>query len=170
MDTLLVLPDQRVQGAIVAYPRERIVDASQMDSLCGTIRTSFPAQALPEAQRQRVLDFLSNRFAVEPDVATHIGHVQQAGTQLASGLATWVPRVQHRDDLHVVEATAGSGKTQLALSLLRQAAAAGIKSRYVCFNRPLADHLAQVAPASDRRDQLPGRCSVRGAATRPSCR
>ena len=146
--TLLVLPDQRIQGSVVAYPRERIVDAAQMDALCQTVRASFPAQALSEDQRQRVLDFFANRFAVEPDVATHIGQVQQASTQLASGLATWVPRVQHRDKVYVVEATAGSGKTQLALSLLRQAAAAGTQARYVCFNRPLADHLARLAPAS----------------------
>jgi hypothetical protein len=43
--------------------------------------------------------------------------------------------------------TAGSGKTQLALAALHDAAAAGRRALYVCFNRPLAEHLAQVAPA-----------------------
>jgi hypothetical protein len=94
-----------------------------------------------------VLDFLANRFEVQPDVATHIGQVQQATTQLASGLATWVPRITHAEQLYQIEATAGSGKTQLALALLAQAAAQGRKARYVCFNRPLADHLARLAPA-----------------------
>lgn len=94
-----------------------------------------------------MLDFLSNRFEVLPDVATHIGQVQQATTQLASGLATWVPRITHTEQLYQIEATAGSGKTQLALALLAQAAAQGQKARYVCFNRPLADHLARLAPA-----------------------
>lgn len=144
---LLVLPDHKIQGATVSYPPERVIDASQIDQLCQRISASFPAYALTEDQRQQVLSFLSNRFEVMPDVATHIGQVQQATTQLASGLATWVPRITHTDQIYQIEATAGSGKTQLALALLAQAAAQGKKARYVCFNRPLADHLARLAPA-----------------------
>jgi len=34
-----------------------------------------------------VVDFFSNRFAVVPDVSTHIGQVVHTSTQLASGLA-----------------------------------------------------------------------------------
>jgi hypothetical protein len=144
---MLVLPDYYSQGASVGYPPERMVDASQIDQLCQRISASFPVHALPQDQRQRVLDFLANRFEVRPDVATHIGQVQQATTQLASGLATWVPRISHAEQLYQIEATAGSGKTQLALALLSQAAAQGRNARYVCFNRPLADHLARLAPA-----------------------
>ena len=144
---MLVLPDYFSQGSSVGYPPDRMVDASQIDQLCQRISASFPVHALPEDQRQRVLDFLANRFEVRPDVATHIGQVQQATTQLASGLATWVPRITHAEQLYQIEATAGSGKTQLALALLSQAAAQGRNARYVCFNRPLADHLARLAPA-----------------------
>jgi hypothetical protein len=144
---MLVLPDHKIQSASVSYPPERVVDASQIDQLCLRISASFPGHTLPEDQRQRVLDFLANRFEVQPDVATHIGQVQQATTQLASGLATWVPRITHTEQLYQIEGTAGSGKTQLALALLAQAAAQGRKARYVCFNRPLADHLARLAPA-----------------------
>jgi superfamily I DNA/RNA helicase len=43
--------------------------------------------------------------------------------------------------------TAGSGKTQLALRLLRDASDVGRKAAYFCFNRPLADHMGKVAPA-----------------------
>ena len=144
---MLVLPDYFSQGSSVGYPPDRMVDASQIDQLCQRISASFPVHALPEDQRQRVLDFLANRLEVQPELATHIGQVQQATTQLASGLATWVPRITHAEQLYQIEATAGSGKTQLALALLSQAAAQGRKARYVCFNRPLADHLARLAPA-----------------------
>jgi hypothetical protein len=143
---MLVLPDHKTHSSSVSYPPERMVDASQIDQLCQRISASFPAYSLPEDQRQLVLDFLANRFEVLPDVATHIGQVQQATTQLASGLATWVPRITHAEQLYQIEATAGSGKTQLALALLAQSAAQGRKARYVCFNRPLADHLARLAP------------------------
>jgi hypothetical protein len=145
---LLVLPDEQISNDIVAYPRERIIDATQMDRLCALISSSFPAVALPDEQRLRVLNFLANRFDVHPDVATHIGQVQQTTILLGNGLATWVPRVHHANQLYQIEATAGSGKTQLALTLLREASAAGHKARFVCFNRPLADHLAQLAPPS----------------------
>lgn len=146
LGALLVLPDVQVHSGIAAYPRERIVDASQMPQLCTQVRSSLGTTVLTEAERQRMLAFLANRFEVQPDVATRIGQTQTATLQLASGLATWVPRITHADQSYQIEATAGSGKTQLALALLRQAAAAGHKARYVCFNRPLADHLAQLAP------------------------
>jgi replicative DNA helicase len=67
---------------------------------------------------------------------------------LASGLADWVPKISHTSNLFVIEATAGSGKTQLALNLLQTAAQHKQRACYVCFNRPLADHLAKLAPAS----------------------
>jgi superfamily II DNA or RNA helicase len=72
----------------------------------------------------------------------------QSSTQLASGLADWVPKISHTSNLFVIEATAGSGKTQLALNLLQTAAQHKQRACYVCFNRPLADHLAKLAPAS----------------------
>ena len=148
IESLLVLPDYRIKGELVAYPRQRIVDATDMDKLCTHVMQSFPAQVLTAQDRQRVIDFLSNQFKVVPDVAVHIGQVQQANAQLASGMAQWVPNVHHTQGAYVIEATAGSGKTQLALVLLQSAARQKLKARYVCFNRPLADHLSAVAPAA----------------------
>jgi hypothetical protein len=49
-----------------------------------------------------------------------------------------------------VTGTAGSGKTQLALNVLSDAIAAGRRPLYVCYNRPLADHIARIAPAGCR--------------------
>jgi superfamily I DNA and RNA helicase len=46
--------------------------------------------------------------------------------------------------------TAGSGKTQLAVQVMKDAAANGKRALYVCFNRPLADHIARVAPEGVR--------------------
>jgi superfamily I DNA and RNA helicase len=46
-----------------------------------------------------------------------------------------------------VTGTAGSGKTQLALAEFRAAVEAGRRPLYVCYNRPLADHFAAIAPA-----------------------
>lgn len=145
--TLLVLPNYRIAGETVAYPRERIVDASDMGMFCTRVIQSFSAHDAPEDVRQRVIDFLLDHFKLVPDVATHIGQVQKANAQLGSGMAQWVPNVQHAQGAYVIEGTAGSGKTQLALVLLQRAAREKLRARYVCYNRPLADHLSQVAPA-----------------------
>ena len=146
--TLLVLPDHAIRSAVLAYPRDRVVDATDMPTLCQRVLGTFPGTETAATARQLVVDFFSNRFAVVPDVSTHIGQVVQSSTQLASGLADWVPKISHTSNLFVIEATAGSGKTQLALNLLQTAAQHKQRACYVCFNRPLADHLAKLAPAS----------------------
>lgn len=148
IDTLLVLPDHAVHSAVLAYPRERIVDAPEMGTLCQRVMRTFPSHSTSAEVRGQVIDFFSNRFHVVTDVSTNITQVQQITTSLASGLATWVPKVSHTGNLFVIQATAGSGKTQLALKLLQDAVKSKQRCCYVCYNRPLADHLAQLAPAA----------------------
>jgi thymidine kinase len=148
IDTLLVLPDHAVHSAVLAYPRERIVAAPEMDTLCQRIMGTFPSSSPSAGVRGQVVDFFSNRFHVVTDVSTNISQVQQLTTSLASGLATWVAKIAHTGNLFVIQATAGSGKTQLALKLLQDAVKAKQRCCYVCYNRPLADHLAKLAPAA----------------------
>ena len=144
--TLLVLPDHRVASSSVAHQPERIVDADGYPGLCRRVLELMPTDLQPNDVRPRLIDFLSNRFAVLPDVSSHVGQIVRTSTALSSGLATWVPAIEHESGLFVVEATAGSGKTQLALALMRQAHAAGQRCAYVCFNRALADHMIGIAP------------------------
>lgn len=142
----LVLPDYHVGDApMVAFPRERIIDASQFDILGTLVRELIPSSPAPsgfEAVRQ----FLANEFKISPDLRV-LGHqLRSVKRQLADGLATWVPRIDTPTGVIQVQATAGSGKTQLALRLLEDAAAAGGHALYVCFNRTLADHVGRIAP------------------------
>jgi hypothetical protein len=69
-------------------------------------------------------------------------------TRLSGGLATWARRLEFEPFRLRIVGTAGSGKTQLALRILDDAAAKGQRAQYVCFNRPLADPLARIAPAA----------------------
>lgn len=146
VDHMLVLADHRVAAGTVAYPRDRIVDATQLDSLCSMVTVALQRDALVDAVRVRVMDFLANRFQVHPDASAHLGQIQKANIKLAEGLATWVPRISHSSGVYMVEATAGSGKSQLALALLADAARRHLRAAYICYNRPLADHMTQVAP------------------------
>ncbi len=146
VQSFLVMPDQILQSEGLAYPRERVIDATQMEQFCTLIRTSFGI--LEEApNRQLLLNFLSNEFDVVPDVGAMISNIQSSSAHLSNGLATWVPRISQDGNAFIVQATAGSGKTQLALKLLRNAALNKQRALYVCYNRPLADHIQTLAPS-----------------------
>lgn len=143
---LLVLPGVRVQSETAQWPRERIVDSTDLPSIVSRITQILGPGLGDQALAAPVIAFFENRFRVQPDVSALAGRLQQASTRLSAGLATWVPRIDSPSGVIRVVATAGSGKTQLALRLLRDADAAGRKAAYICFNRALADHMARVAP------------------------
>ncbi|WP_213957586.1 ATP-binding domain-containing protein [Variovorax sp. dw_954] len=142
----LLLPDFRVVQGTIGYPRERIIDASQLDHIGALLSEACRHAPIGDEAVARLHDFFADRFSVVPDAACRQGQRQAATRRLAEGLATWVPRVQSRSGVYVVEATAGSGKTQLALALLHDADRRRERAHYVCFNRPLADHIARLAP------------------------
>jgi superfamily I DNA and RNA helicase len=75
---------------------------------------------------------------VRLDVASVLRQAEHTTSVLSSGLATWVPRIHSAEGIYRINATAGSGKTQLALQLLNSAATDGLKTAYFCFNSPLA--------------------------------
>lgn len=138
---LLVLPDQRVETGTSAHPRERIVDSRDMPSLIQRVKGAMPADHGTPLDTERVQAFLLNRFSAAIDVAAQATQTAQATRRLSNGLATWVPRMKAPSNTFVIDATAGSGKTQLALTLIQQALQAQERVAYVCFNRTLADHM-----------------------------
>lgn len=141
----LVLPDFKVgKNDIVAIPRERIFDADDYDYLASHLQQLLPQQA-PDNKADQVRAFLSNHLGVARDVSALRGQLETVSRKMADGLATWVPRLQAPSNTYRIQATAGSGKTQLALKLLDNAAHAGQSALYACFNRPLADHMARLS-------------------------
>ena len=143
---LLVLPDQDVAGGSVSYPRERIVDAGQLHALCERVLAATPHAAPDAPTVSKLTRFLDDVFAIAPDVSARVEWSDRNVTRLYQGLATWVGRIGVPAGRMRIEATAGSGKTQLALGLLTRAADAGRRAGYVCFNRPLALQLRQLLP------------------------
>lgn len=57
----------------------------------------------------------------------------------------WMPRIGAPSGVFRIQATPGSGKTQLALQLLGEAATDGLHASYMCYNRTLADHVRRLA-------------------------
>jgi hypothetical protein len=142
---LLVLTHVQVDEGTVQWPRERIVDSRGVPDLAQRVMALLPP-GVDGPQTDRVLHFFENRFRIAPDVTALARHQQFVTSRLAAGLATWVPRIAAPSGVVRVDGTAGSGKSQLALRMLKDADAEGRRGAYVCFNRALADHVARVAP------------------------
>ncbi|WP_324877249.1 nuclease-related domain-containing DEAD/DEAH box helicase [Herbaspirillum sp.] len=144
----LVLPDHVLtKDQIVSMPQVRIIDAHGYAHLAERVRAMLEAPASGRALSDAGLirQFMDNQFDVLPDLTVIGRQLRDATMQLADGLASWVPRIQAPSRVLRVQATAGSGKTQLALRLIGGAVAAGKAVLYVCFNRSLADHMIRLA-------------------------
>ncbi|MGS1025693.1 ATP-binding domain-containing protein [Burkholderia glumae] len=147
VDALLYCPDHTVTNpAIAGLPPERIVDATRRGQLAAVIEAALPADEPPFASAAKIHHFLADELSLAPDTSALVGQADTLVTRLSAGLATWARRLEFTPFRLRVIATAGSGKTQLAVRVMRDAVAAGRRVLYVCFNRPLADSIKRLAP------------------------
>lgn len=147
IDYLLYCPDYAVkQPGSAGVPPERIVDERSRPRLCARIVEALPGGSPRELLAHKLRRFFENELQLVPDVSALLGHAERLVTRLSGGLATWARRLQFEPFRLRVVGTAGSGKTQLALAVLHDAAEQRRRALYVCFNRPLADHLSRLAP------------------------
>lgn len=147
VEYLLYCPDyrvRRVEGAGVSA--DRLVDARLRDRLVPIIREILPIGD-PKPAVQQVDRFFRDVIELETDVNAMVGQAEALVTRISGGLAHWARQLDFSPFRLHVDATAGSGKTQLALAEFRDAIDRGRRPLYVCYNRPLADHFAAVAPA-----------------------
>jgi hypothetical protein len=147
VDSLLYCPDYRVRTpATAGLLPERIVDAGRRDRLAAILQEILPlGEDAPQARE--VHRFLQDIIQLETDVSALMGRARALVTRVSGGLAHWARQLEMNPFRLRVTGTAGSGKTQLALAEYRQAIDRGLRPLYVCFNRPLADHFATIAPA-----------------------
>ena len=147
VDFLLYCPDYLIRCVESAgIPADRIVDSRRRDHLATVIATLLPPGE-PGNRAQEVHRFLRDVIQLEKDVSALIGRARALVTRVSGGLAHWARRLEFTPFRLRVTGTAGSGKTQLALAEYRAALERGKRPLYVCFNRPLADHILQIAPA-----------------------
>jgi len=141
----LVLPDYDLRDShVVSIPRDRVIDAARYDEMVSTVQ-GWLGGVQGKADRTALRQLLLNQFQATPDLEVLRDQLQGTVRRLSDGLATWVPRIDAPSGVFRIQATAGSGKTQLALQLLEGAAAGGLSACYVCFNRSLADHVRRLA-------------------------
>lgn len=149
LDSLLFCPDYTVKhpGSAGIDPA-RIIDASRRDQIAQAIRALLPDQDPARPVADDIHRFLRDEFKLVADVSALAGQARTLYTRLSGGLAEWARCIECDPFRIRVIGTAGSGKTQLALNVLQDAVQAGRRPLYVCYNRPLADHVALIAPAS----------------------
>lgn len=155
VDSLLYCPDYTVrQPGSAGIDPARIVDATKKEHLLPIIRAilpvkdeRLPAQGEVLAAKEKVHRFLGDVLQLVPEVNAIVGDAKALYTRLSGGLAQWARNIECEPFRLRVIGTAGSGKTQLAMAVYRDALRAGKRPLYVCYNRPLADHIALVAPA-----------------------
>lgn len=144
---LLYLPDYRVQQAQTAgLDPACIVDAAQRDQLLARLRALDAGRPAQAQRHAAVCAFLADELALVPDVGAAADASRALYSRLSGGLTEWARKLEMAPHRLRVVGTAGSGKTQLALAVYRDALAAGRRPLYVCFNRPLADHVAALVP------------------------
>jgi hypothetical protein len=147
LEELLYCPDHAVRDpAIAGVNPARIVDAARKAQLVSVVLHALPADEARLPCAAKIHHFLADELSLAPDASALVGAAGTLVTRLAGGLATWARRLEFAPFRLRVIGTAGSGKTQLAVQVMQHAVAQGQRTLYVCFNRPLADHIAKVAP------------------------
>lgn len=150
IDYLLYCPDYHVKNPKMAgIDMSHIVDAENKSQLAAVIGQLLPlTEETP--QLGKIKRFLGDALSLQPDASAMIGCAAKMVTRLSGGLATWARRLEFSPHRLRVIGTAGSGKTQLALAEYAAAVDAGLRPLYVCYNRPLADHLQRLVPEGGR--------------------
>ena len=147
VDALLYCPDYAVKSPGTAgIDPARIIDATKRDHLLQTVRAILPPSGEVLSAREKIHRFLRDILELVPEVNAIVGEAGAMYTRLSGGLAHWARRIECDPFRLRVIGTAGSGKTQLAMAIYRDAIEEGLRPLYVCYNRPLADHIALIAP------------------------
>lgn len=151
VEYLLYCPDYRLKDpASAGVDPARIVDAARRQQFAAIVRDILPL-GLPDAKQHEAVErFLRNILELIPDASAMIGSAGEMVTRLSGGLATWARQLEFSPFRLRVVGTAGSGKTQLALAEFHAAIERGERPLYVCYNRPLADHVRQLVPPNGR--------------------
>ena len=147
IDYLIYCPDYKVININAAgIDRERVVDGNSKAGLSDYIKRLLDAKgdAGPESVRELHEFFLSS-LRIVPDVASYKSSQERVYRRLLSGLSDVIDNLEFQPFRLRVTGTAGSGKTQVTLAFCDRMLAQGKKPLLLCFNRPLADRLREIA-------------------------
>jgi hypothetical protein len=162
VDYLIYCPEHRiVDGTSAGVDRPRTVDATAKADLAPRIEKLLTTDKEENAILRRELhDFLLSGFRIAPDVNAYKSKQKVVYTQLLEGLAEVIDNLEFEPFRLRIIGTAGSGKTQVTMRFCEQALERGEKPLLLCYNRPLADKLAGLAPEGVTTDTYHGFCKA----------
>jgi len=146
MHSLLYCPDHIVRKLETAgVPAESIVDGRDKANLAARVQKTLPCREPRPDVTKTIHAVLADVMDLVPDPKLALERIGVIQTRLSGGLSTWARKLEFTPFRLRVVGTAGSGKTQLAMGVIADAVAAGRRVMYVCYNRPLADHVHHLA-------------------------
>jgi hypothetical protein len=158
IDYLLYLPDYKLRNLTgLQLDAERIVHADSHRSLAQTIEHICDNDPEDKEKVSAQHDFLTGILELELDIGKLQSNQERLYRRHEDSLLAWVNRIKFTPYILRINGCAGSGKTQVAVGLLREALNRDEKARYICFNRPLADSLGKALNLTDHihtRDQF----------------
>lgn len=149
IDLLLYCPDYVVKDkSIVGIPADRVVDQARAELLPEVVQHVLTERPLAKhtcADSELISGFFSNQLRVRYDIGFLGSLARSAYIEQAAGLSEWVGQMSGEPFRLLINATAGSGKTQLALDELSAASSVNQSALYVCFNRNLAEDMKKAS-------------------------
>ena len=138
----LVLPHGRITGEGLAINRDTIIDRDGMPGLLQRVR-DWAATHVGPGNVEALKNFLINKFTYACDYSSIRQTILSDMRNQMTGLASWVPKIRSPLPVIWVDAPAGSGKTQLAATLLKDAVNRDQKAIYVNFTRAIVERFAK---------------------------
>ncbi len=158
IDYLLYLPDYQLRNLTgLQLDAKRIVHAGSQLSLAQTIQNLCSDAPEDKEKVSDLHNFLTGLLELELDIGKLQSRQERLYRRHEDTLLAWVQRIKFAPYVLRINGCAGSGKTQVAAGLLREALNRDEKARYICFNRPLADSLGKALNLPDHihtRDQF----------------
>lgn len=139
--SFLVLPTGKLDGYGIGIDSTRVIDADRMDKLCNIILDCDRLPHNHDVSKDTIVEFLENHCVVKQSLSSISETLDIRCRELSSGLATWIPRIESPLAVVEVNAPAGAGKTQLALSLLQKAHQEKRSAWYINTTRNIAQKL-----------------------------
>ena len=139
--SFLVLPTGKLDGYGIGIDSARVIDADRMDELCNIILDCDRLPHSHDISKDTIVEFLENHCVVKQSLSSISETLDIRCRELSAGLATWIPRIESPLAVVEVNAPAGAGKTQLALSLLQKAHQEKRSAWYINTTRNIAQKL-----------------------------
>ena len=102
-------------------------------------RHGFVSTELTETQLRQANDLLCSDFHVVPSMHLELQHAEQQMIKLTEEQYEILDIIDNNSRA-IIQGAAGTGKSLLALELIRKNAAKGGMSLYLCFNKHMADY------------------------------